>query len=149
MMPEAMVVLALASDDPGGELAELIDGAGYGSDLTMGAFVNLLLAQYLGAGPEARARLAAADGLLAQCPSALGLVDFRNRVAGEVGEPLGAPAPDVGLLSERELSVLQYLRSELTLREIAEDLFLSVNTVKTHAGSVYRKLGVSGRHELG
>lgn len=149
MMPEAMVVLALAADHPGAELAELIDGSGYGSDLTMGAFVNLLLAQYLGAGPEGQARLAAADALLTQCPSALGLVDFRNRVAGEVGEPASAPAVDVGLLSERELSVLQYLRSELTLREIAEDLFLSVNTVKTHAGSVYRKLGLSGRHELG
>ena len=70
-------------------------------------------------------------------------------MAGEVGKPLSAPAVDVGVLSERELSVLQYLRSDLTLREIAEDLFLSVNTVKTHAGSVYRKLGVSGRHELG
>ena len=40
MMPEAMVVLALAADDPAAELAELIDGFGYGSDLTMGAFVN-------------------------------------------------------------------------------------------------------------
>lgn len=149
MMPEAMVVLALAADDPAAGLAELIDGFGYGSDLTMGAFVNLLLAQYLGACPEGQARLAAADGLLAQCPSPLGLVDFRNRVASEVGKPLSLPAADVGVLSERELSVLQYLRSDLTLREIAEDLFLSVNTVKTHAGSVYRKLGVSGRHELG
>lgn len=48
-------------------------------------------------------------------------------------------------LTEREVTVLQQLRSALPLREIAADLGLSVNTIKTQVRSVYRKLGVSGR----
>lgn len=149
MMPEAMILMALYSDHPVDELTELVDGQGYGSDRTMGAFASLLLARCLG-GSAAAARLAAADALLASCPNPLGLVELRNQVAAEIGVGTGpdpSPTPREPL-SDREIRVLQYLRSELTLREIAEDLFLSVNTVKTHAGNVYRKLGVSGRHEL-
>jgi ATP/maltotriose-dependent transcriptional regulator MalT len=50
-------------------------------------------------------------------------------------------------LTEREVTVLQQLRSALPLREIAADLGLSVNTIKTQVRSVYRKLGVSGRRD--
>lgn len=49
------------------------------------------------------------------------------------------------LLTERERAVLQYLPTMLKASEIAEDLFVSVNTVKTHQRSIYRKLGVSTR----
>jgi LuxR family maltose regulon positive regulatory protein len=50
-------------------------------------------------------------------------------------------------LSERELRVLRLLPGELTQRGIADALFVSVNTVKTHARSIYRKLGVASRDE--
>ena len=50
-------------------------------------------------------------------------------------------------LTERELAVLQLLPGPLSLREIAEKLYVSVNTVKTHARAIYRKLGVSTRDE--
>jgi ATP/maltotriose-dependent transcriptional regulator MalT len=50
-------------------------------------------------------------------------------------------------LSERELSVLRLLGGSMTLREIGSTLFISLNTVKTHARSIYRKLGVSTREE--
>lgn len=148
MMPEASLLLALQADEPAYELAQLVGEPGFGSDLTMGAFAALLLARH-SSGAVAREHLAAADELLSRCPNPLGLVELRDQVAAEVGEP-DFPArtrPD-GTLSERELLVLQYLRSELTLREIAADLFLSLNTVKTHARNVYRKLGVIGRREL-
>jgi len=46
-----------------------------------------------------------------------------------------------------ELRVLQFLPSRLTFQQIGEHLFLSQTTVKTHALSVYRKLGVSSRDE--
>ena len=48
-------------------------------------------------------------------------------------------------LSGAELSVLRLLRSELTQREIAAELHLSFNTIKTHTRNIYRKLGVAER----
>ena len=48
-------------------------------------------------------------------------------------------------LSEREQAVLVLLPSLLSLEEIAEDLSISVNTVKSHLRAVYLKLGVSSR----
>ncbi|HXT92749.1 MAG TPA: helix-turn-helix transcriptional regulator [Trebonia sp.] len=51
------------------------------------------------------------------------------------------------MLTDREQSVLAYLATSLTAAEIAEELYLSVNTVKTHLAAIYRKLGASGRRE--
>jgi LuxR family maltose regulon positive regulatory protein len=50
-------------------------------------------------------------------------------------------------LTERELEVLRYLPSSLTTTEMAEHLFISVNTVRSHIRSIYSKLGVHSRHE--
>ena len=50
-------------------------------------------------------------------------------------------------LTERETEILRLLQSSLSLSEIAGELFISPNTVKTHAKAVYRKLGVSSRGE--
>jgi LuxR family maltose regulon positive regulatory protein len=49
------------------------------------------------------------------------------------------------MLSERELTVLGLLPSLLSLDEIATDLTVSVNTIKSHVRSIYTKLGVSSR----
>jgi LuxR family maltose regulon positive regulatory protein len=43
--------------------------------------------------------------------------------------------------------VLHHLPSHLSFREIAALLFVSPNTVKTHARGIYRKLGVASRGE--
>ena len=43
------------------------------------------------------------------------------------------------------MAVLVYLPTMLKSAEIAADLFVSVNTVKTHQRAIYRKLGVSNR----
>jgi LuxR family maltose regulon positive regulatory protein len=48
-------------------------------------------------------------------------------------------------LSKRELTVLGYLETMLSNEEIAAELFLSTNTIKTHTKSIYRKLGVTRR----
>jgi LuxR family maltose regulon positive regulatory protein len=50
-------------------------------------------------------------------------------------------------LSERERIVLRYLTSALSNVEIAAELYVSVNTVKTHIKSIYRKLDTTGRRE--
>ena len=51
-------------------------------------------------------------------------------------------------LSDRELDVLRLLPSRLSLREIASELYVSPNTVKTHVRHVYEKLRVSSRTRL-
>ena len=50
-------------------------------------------------------------------------------------------------LTEREVAVLRRLPSLMSNHEIAEGLHVSVNTVKTHLKSMYRKLGVTNRRE--
>ena len=52
-------------------------------------------------------------------------------------------------LGERETQILQLMSARLTNREIAEELYLSVNTVKWYARSIYEKLGVANRREAG
>lgn len=58
-----------------------------------------------------------------------------------------APAPTGPTLSRRERDVLALLMTGATNREIAAQLFLGPDTVKKHASSVYRKLGVRNRTE--
>lgn len=50
-------------------------------------------------------------------------------------------------LSTREREVFAFLRTTMTAEEIAGSLFVSVNTVRTHQRSIYRKLGVGTRRE--
>ncbi|HEV2931418.1 MAG TPA: LuxR C-terminal-related transcriptional regulator [Propionibacteriaceae bacterium] len=50
-------------------------------------------------------------------------------------------------LSQREQAVLRYLPSMLTFVEIGSELYISVNTTKSHVRSIYRKLGVVGRRD--
>ena len=50
-------------------------------------------------------------------------------------------------LTERERDVLRFLPSRLTVREIADELYVSVNTLKFHLRVIYRKLGVNTRAE--
>jgi LuxR family maltose regulon positive regulatory protein len=50
-------------------------------------------------------------------------------------------------LTDSECAVLRFLPSHMTNEEISEALFLSVNTVKTHLRSAYRKLGVRSRRD--
>jgi LuxR family maltose regulon positive regulatory protein len=48
-------------------------------------------------------------------------------------------------LSERELEVLKLLRSELSGPEIAQQLIVSLNTLRTHTKNIFNKLGVNNR----
>lgn len=58
------------------------------------------------------------------------------------------PAERVSVpLTDSERAVLCFLPSHMTNEEISQALFLSINTVKTHLRSAYRKLGVSSRRE--
>jgi LuxR family maltose regulon positive regulatory protein len=70
------------------------------------------------------------------------LAELDLRIVGPMRVmPLAVP------LSEREVAVLRLLRGSLSLREIGLELYVSPNTIKTHTQAIYRKLGVSTRHD--
>jgi len=50
-------------------------------------------------------------------------------------------------LTAREATLLAHLAAGRSMREIADDVHLSINTVKTHVQAIYRKLGVNSRLE--
>jgi LuxR family maltose regulon positive regulatory protein len=52
-----------------------------------------------------------------------------------------------GALTAREVDVLRLLAGPLSLGEIGGELYISHDTVKSHAKAIYRKLGVSSRRE--
>ena len=60
--------------------------------------------------------------------------------------PIGITATP---MTPAEMRVLRYLPTHLTFAAIADELFVSRNTVKTQAISIYRKLGVSSRGARG
>ncbi|MFI8826154.1 LuxR C-terminal-related transcriptional regulator [Streptomyces sp. NPDC053431] len=69
---------------------------------------------------------------------------------GAAGPDDAAVPPDAPLLeplSERERDVLRRLARTMSTEDIAADLYVSVNTVKTHLKSVYRKLAVHRRND--
>ena len=77
---------------------------------------------------------------------------LERAVAEASGRPMpverAASAADAGLTT-RERTVLRYLPSRLSNREIASDLCVSMNTLKTHLRRTYRKLGVESRSRGG
>jgi DNA-binding CsgD family transcriptional regulator len=71
----------------------------------------------------------------------------RARTAWRRAGGRGARAP-VGALTPQEETVARLARAGKTNREIAEQLYLSVNTVETHLRHIYRKLGIERRWQL-
>jgi len=61
---------------------------------------------------------------------------------------LGRRSVDYGVLTARESDVLAQLQRRRANAQIAADLHISVETVRTHARNIYRKLGVASRREL-
>jgi len=148
----------LAAADDGGRQGSAIDIlvvqalARHARDDAAGALDSLARAVAL-AEPEGYVRIFIDEGppmaallkLAAKQPNAPGYV--RRLLAAvvtveglsTVGQPLIEP------LSERELEVLRLLGSELGGPDIARELVVSPNTVRTHTKSIYAKLGVNSR----
>ncbi|MFD7609437.1 LuxR C-terminal-related transcriptional regulator [Streptomyces sp. NPDC059828] len=97
---------------------------------------QLLRAPFTESGPWLRHLLAQAPALVAEHP-------WLNERPEEGG---GRP-PLLEQLSDREREVLRHVAQMMSTQEIAAELYLSVNTVKTHLKSIYRKLSVSRRSE--
>jgi LuxR family maltose regulon positive regulatory protein len=108
--------------------------------------VTLSRAVLLSTGP------AAAEELLAPARDAFGspreapvLTRWVREVQDQIEIASGSQGATDWCLTAAELRVLRYLPSHLSFREIAARLYVSQNTVKTHARAIYRKLGVSSR----
>jgi DNA-binding NarL/FixJ family response regulator len=69
---------------------------------------------------------------------------FSPEIVEVLRAPSAAPASQA-TLSARELEVLRLVAAGADNREIAERLYVSSETVKSHLANVYRKLGVAGR----
>ena len=65
---------------------------------------------------------------------------------GDTTQP-GPKAPNVDVLTERELSILRLVAEGLSNLDIANRLFVTEQTVKFHLSNIYRKLGVANRTE--
>jgi DNA-binding CsgD family transcriptional regulator len=81
------------------------------------------------------------DGLRLCPQDVLGMLDV-------VRSPMGRPREGWGSLTPSERQVVELAAEGLTNPRIAQKLFLSTNTVKTHLLRAYRKLGVTSRTEL-
>lgn len=75
----------------------------------------------------------------------------KERVRKQISKDVSAPSVEstqaslVEPLTERELQVLRLLRTDLSVPEIADTLFVAVSTVRSHTKSIYNKLEVHGR----
>jgi len=136
----AMLLEAAARDEPGdpdaaGQAGKRAIGPGELDRVLVPALTRLALGLL---GRQTRHRPADA-AWLGEVAAVLG-EESRPPVPGE------PPWPDEPL-TQSETRVLRYLPTHLSAPEIAAELCVSVNTVKTHMRHLYRKLGAHGRHE--
>jgi len=169
--------LYLAADDPAGAaavLAPCLDGAALDGFLAIQAeawLLDALASDALADHDRAAASLeraldlaehgglrrsfldagAGARSLLARyrqrVPTSWSYLDELLQVSAESAQVMAITPKLIEHLTEREHTVLRYLPSLMTYEEIAADLFVSLNTVKTHAYGIFRKLGVTGRRQ--
>jgi LuxR family transcriptional regulator, maltose regulon positive regulatory protein len=173
----ATAVLRLAQDDPEAAtaaLAPVLDGSAPATSRSLQNEAFLLEAiarDVLGDAPAAEHALERAldiaepDGalfmfLLYPAPELLErharqrtahaslIAEILGLLAGKTpAPPLAAAQPPLEPLSETEIRVLRYLPTNLSTPEIASELYVSPNTVKTHVRHLYAKLGTHGRGE--
>ena len=116
-------------------------------DTAYGLIALARIALDTGCPDEARELRTRARRQLAACPDPGFLRDWVS--AEEQTDPGLRPAAADGAdeLSERELAVLRLLSSQLSLREIGNELYVSLNTIKTHTRNIYAKLRVGSRKQ--
>ena len=137
----ALLLEAIARDEPGdADAAERGANCAIGSGESDRVLLAALTRVALGLlGRHARYR---PSNTALSCEVA----DLLGEVSGPApqrGEPVWPGEP----LTQSETRVLAYLPTHLSAREIAAELYLSANTVKTHLRHLYRKLGAHSRRE--
>jgi LuxR family maltose regulon positive regulatory protein len=112
--------------------------------------------RYLGAAIEIAERNSLVEVFVRAGPTIVRLVsgfrgiqsDFRERILTRARKLKSTPPGGdlVEPLTDRELEILSLLPSRLTNVELADQCYVSVNTIKTHMAHIYRKLGVFNRN---
>jgi len=75
------------------------------------------------------------------------IADILSLLAGQAPAPPAGPPPPLEPLSDSEIRVLRYLPTHLSARQIASELYVSHNTIRTHMRHLYTKLGTHRRFE--
>jgi LuxR family maltose regulon positive regulatory protein len=76
------------------------------------------------------------------------IADILSLLAGrKLTPPPAGPQPPLEALSDSEVRVLRYLPTNLSMRQIGSELYVSHNTVRTHVRHLYDKLGTHTRTE--
>jgi LuxR family maltose regulon positive regulatory protein len=95
----------------------------------------------------ARTLLREADEIFRRRPDLGVFVQQAGDLRAELAQVKGNSVPGASALTAAELRLLPLLSTHLSLPEIAQEMFLSPNTIKSQAYSMYRKLGVSSRSQ--
>ena len=148
VVPLALGVSLAARGRPGDALPLIERGAaflrsgGQPTEVAMALLHQGLVLRTLGERERAQAVITEARSLIGSCPDP-------GILAGRLTAAWQSPRPSTRSggqdLTERELRVLELLKSDLCEREIGRELYVSHNTVHSHVRSIYRKLGVSSR----
>ena len=94
----------------------------------------------------ARTLMREIDELLRRRPGLGTLVNQARALRDTLAREHGSNMPGASALTTAELRLLPMLATHLSVPQIGEELFLSPNTIKSQAISIYRKLGVSARN---
>ncbi|MEA3275008.1 MAG: LuxR C-terminal-related transcriptional regulator [Pseudomonadota bacterium] len=113
--------------------------------------INLIAAEtYLAIGDRSAAKIHALSALAhLEAFGDGGIFEERlgaiHGMLADSAETLEVPTDQPEQLTDRELQVLTLLQTDLSLRDISHQLFVSRNTAKTHVANLYRKLGATNR----
>ena len=95
----------------------------------------------------ARTLMREVDELLQRRPGLGSLAGQARALRARLSQERGSSAPGASALTGAELRLLPMLSTHLSFPEIAGELFLSTNTIKSQAYSLYRKLGAASRSQ--
>jgi LuxR family maltose regulon positive regulatory protein len=122
--------------------AEFLRSRGQPAELAMALLHHGSVLRALGESERSQAAITEARAVIGSCPDP-GILTERLKVPEPSSRP-GIRSADEEL-TRRERRVLQLLTSDLSERDIGQELYVSHNTVHSHVRSIYRKLGVSSR----
>ena len=109
--------------------------------------LNATACHALGDAADELGSLDAADAILGSLANPGNLARRSRDLRHRAGSEIRTKTEFGDTLSDREIAVLELAGSGLNQREIADQLFISYNTVKSHMKSTYRKLGATSRSD--